>query len=291
MTTGLHVTHKFVSAKADGADNTLVKPSNWNDDHGLVMDSGFVLGNQSGSNGPVEQIPCSSAAATMLSQADIASILAYLGVRASKTGDAQLTLQSTADAGWVMMDDGTIGNASSGASTRAAADTSDLFTLLYALADADVPLFTSSGAATTRTAQGSAATAFANSCSVSLPLQLGRSFIVAGAGVGLTSRALASSVGQETTTLEQSDLPNVNQAITVNDPHHSHAVSPSGATVGVGGQNYGLNDTPAPHGDYALSIIAAATGITASFHLNGNVTQTTPTNMQPSTAWNVMLKL
>ena len=34
------------------------------------------------------------------------------------TGDAKLTLKTTADAGWVMMDDGTIGDGSSGASTR-----------------------------------------------------------------------------------------------------------------------------------------------------------------------------
>lgn len=31
----LGVTHKFSSAKADGADATLVRPSNWNDQHNL----------------------------------------------------------------------------------------------------------------------------------------------------------------------------------------------------------------------------------------------------------------
>lgn len=30
--------HKFVSAKPDGGDTTIVRPSNWNDDHALVED-------------------------------------------------------------------------------------------------------------------------------------------------------------------------------------------------------------------------------------------------------------
>jgi hypothetical protein len=34
----MQLKHKFVSAKADGADATLVQPSNWNDLHSLVAD-------------------------------------------------------------------------------------------------------------------------------------------------------------------------------------------------------------------------------------------------------------
>ena len=46
------------------------------------------------------------------------------------TGDVKTTLKTTADAGWVMMNDGTIGDASSGGTTRANADTQALFGLL-----------------------------------------------------------------------------------------------------------------------------------------------------------------
>lgn len=55
----LSVKHKFISAKADGTDNTLVKPSNWNDLHDLESDTdGFVLGRQTGlGSGPVIEIP------------------------------------------------------------------------------------------------------------------------------------------------------------------------------------------------------------------------------------------
>jgi hypothetical protein len=47
------------------------------------------------------------------------------------TGDVKLTLKSSAESGWVLMNDGSIGNASSSATARANADTSDLFALLW----------------------------------------------------------------------------------------------------------------------------------------------------------------
>lgn len=53
----------------------------------------------------------------------------------AKTGDVEHTIATTAADTWIMMDDGTIGNAASGATTRANADTEDLFKLLYASCD------------------------------------------------------------------------------------------------------------------------------------------------------------
>lgn len=35
------IKHSFVSEKADGADNTLVKPSDWNETH--VIENGSIL--------------------------------------------------------------------------------------------------------------------------------------------------------------------------------------------------------------------------------------------------------
>ena len=48
------------------------------------------------------------------------------------TGDVKATFRGVADDGWVMMDDGSIGPAGSGATTRANADCEDLFVLLWA---------------------------------------------------------------------------------------------------------------------------------------------------------------
>jgi len=47
------------------------------------------------------------------------------------TGDVKLTLKTSADTGWVLMDDGTIGSATSGATTRANADTQTLYSLIW----------------------------------------------------------------------------------------------------------------------------------------------------------------
>lgn len=47
------------------------------------------------------------------------------------TGDIKLTYKAVADDGWIIADDGSIGDATSGATTRANADTVDLFKLFY----------------------------------------------------------------------------------------------------------------------------------------------------------------
>jgi microcystin-dependent protein len=47
------------------------------------------------------------------------------------TGDVRMTFKNIADDGWIMANDGSIGNAASGATTRANADTEALFSLFY----------------------------------------------------------------------------------------------------------------------------------------------------------------
>lgn len=71
--------------------------------------------------------------------------------RAAQTGDLKFSLRGTTHAGWVKLSGGTIGNASSGASERANADTSDLFVFLWDnFSDSICPVFNSSGIAVTR---------------------------------------------------------------------------------------------------------------------------------------------
>jgi hypothetical protein len=48
--------HKMVSAKADGGDNSLVQPGDWNDEHDLLMGTAKILGRFSGGTGVVEEI-------------------------------------------------------------------------------------------------------------------------------------------------------------------------------------------------------------------------------------------
>ena len=91
------------------------------------------------------------------------------------TGDVKTTLKTAADAGWVMMNDGTIGDASSGATTRANADTQALFTLLWTnVSNTNCPVSGGRGA--------SAAADFAAHKTIALPKMLGERWLRPGAG-------------------------------------------------------------------------------------------------------------
>jgi hypothetical protein len=48
--------HKYVSGKADGGDTSLVRPSNWNDEHDLTMATARMLGRTTAGTGAVEEI-------------------------------------------------------------------------------------------------------------------------------------------------------------------------------------------------------------------------------------------
>lgn len=113
------------------------------------------------------------------------------------TGDVKLTFKVSADAGWILCNDGSIGDATSGATTRGHADTSNLFTLFYTNMTALV-VQDSAGATVARGAN--AAADFAAHRRLVIPTMLGRSLAVAGAGAGLTARTLGSTAGAETET-------------------------------------------------------------------------------------------
>ncbi len=111
-----------------------------------------------------------------------------------ETGDYRISSRATtALSGWVKVDDGTIGNAASGGTTRANADTADLFTHLWnTFSNSICPVSTGRGA--------SAAADYAANKTITLSAMLGRALVVAGAGSGLTARALGDKTGAETHT-------------------------------------------------------------------------------------------
>lgn len=70
-----------------------------------------------------------------------ANLESNLLVALQPTGLCQTYVGDTAPTGWVLCDGGTIGNATSGGTTRANADTEPLFTVIYnAMADAQAPV-------------------------------------------------------------------------------------------------------------------------------------------------------
>ena len=130
-----------------------------------------------------------------------------------KTGDVKKTIKKTAETGWLLLDGKTIGSASSGGTSRANADTSALFTLLWTDWDNTVlPIQDSSGTPTTRGA--SAAADFA--ANKRMPLPDHRERVSAGwdnlADVTRLSSPVAgdtigSSGGAESHTLITAELP------------------------------------------------------------------------------------
>lgn len=138
-----------------------------------------------------------------------------IGPVGAQTGDVKFSIVQTAPAGWILADDGTIGNASSGGTTRANADTSALFTLIWDNFDnTQCVIQTSAGTPTTRGA--SAAADFAANKRLSLPKLLGR--VIGAAGnpradntddnaAELTTRSFAADQGEEDHTLTASEMP------------------------------------------------------------------------------------
>lgn len=116
------------------------------------------------------------------------------------TGDFKFTLKATPDTGWVFLDGKTIGKAGSGATARANADTEPLYTLIWNnLPDPLAPVTGGRGA--------SAAADFAAGKTLALPNTAGRALAGAGAGPGLTARALGAMFGAESHVLTIAQMP------------------------------------------------------------------------------------
>lgn len=197
-----------------------------------------------------------------------AAMAAYITATSNPftTGDAKITFKTTADTGWIMANDQTIGSASSSA-TYANANAQALFTLLWTnVGSAYAPISGGYGA--------SAAADWAANKAMSIPKTLGRALAVAGTGTGgnATAHPLGSVVGDEAL---------ASHGHTVNDPTHTHGISALGPNIaGSGGGLTSGGNFPAPY------IVANSTGISIN-----NTGAGTSGNMQPSTFVNFMIKL
>ncbi len=183
-----------------------------------------------------------------------------------RTGDIKTSLISSAPKGWVPMNDGSIGNVGSAATTRANQDTFQLYKTIWdGVLDAWAPVSTGRGS--------SAIDDFIANKTLTLPRSLGRALAGAGTGSGLTARALGEYVGSE--------------VITINAmPNHNHPGSTvpfttsSSNTVG-GAPSNGPNFTTTPG---SVSVAAQGGGtLNVSGGANGN--------MEPTSFMNVFIKL
>lgn len=191
------------------------------------------------------------------------------------TGDVKATIKTTADTGWIVMNDGTLGNAASGGTTRANADTEALFTLLWNnTANAQCAVSTGRGA--------NAAADFAANKNIGLPKALGRALAIQGSGSGLTARVMAQILGDE------------------NPQAHNH--TGSGTTSGHSTDHShgytapGTGNTATGGGDAGLTSASSTGGVnTDHTHTYSFTSSTSGTggagNMQPSFFISIHMKL
>lgn len=140
------------------------------------------------------------------------------------TGQWVLTPDTDTPDGCVIPNGGTIGNSSSGATSRANADTADLFAFYWRLTNnTDYPIQDSAGVPTTRGA--SAAADFAANKRLPLPnIQDGDALVAA-----VSSAVLSRTAGQV-----------ISHTHSVTDPGHTHAYNAPavvGGTQGAGGNS------------------------------------------------------
>jgi hypothetical protein len=187
------------------------------------------------------------------------------------TGDVKLTLKTTADTGWVVMNDGSIGSAASGATTRANADTQALFTLIYNnTVDTDAPV---SGSRS-----GNATTDFNAGKRLTLPKALGRALACYGTGSGLNAKRLGEILGVEDTVIGS-------HTHTASQTAHSHTYSVT--TGGPGGFTDTVSAGAVPGGGGGGPTATATPAIT----VNSTGVSVTGKNWAPTLFLNVHLKL
>jgi hypothetical protein len=175
-----------------------------------------------------------------------------------RVGTILVSMQSSAPLGYVAMNDGTIGNTASGGTTRANADTFQLYKTLWdGVSDTYAPVSTGRGA--------SAVADFLANKTLTLTRSLGRALAGAGAGSGLTSRALGEFLGAESHTITANELPS-----------HTHTLV---------GQNI-LNN-----GVSAGLYTAGASGAFATTTGANSTLNTAMSIMQPTSFMNVFIKL
>jgi microcystin-dependent protein len=236
-----------------------------------VVDDGNVL---------IEDIPFLPAAV------DLGTIPAPAPDTALLTGDVIWSFNnSNVRAGWVRMNGGTIGSASSGASERANADTQALFLHLWGQDAAGLQLTVSGGRG------ASAAADWAANKAISLPDGRGRdlrgletmgrtsaNLLTGGTFTSGDGSKLGSYGGAATATLTLSQTPSHSHTVSITDPGHNHIATQTAHNHTINIIDYGhghvLNDPGHFHQYQGLTYV----GGTGDWPQNGGSTRPLPVN-------------
>lgn len=213
------IKHAFVSAKADGPDSTVVKPTDWNANHTMASDGASVyLGRSASGPGEIEELSIAAQPGedfTIYTKASVdaaiaAAIAAALdGVEFGVTGDLAASLAAT-KTNYLLCDGRTIGNVGSTA-TFANALARPLFDLLWAINNKTWPILPSRGASASAdwTALKRIALPDARGCNITM--------VNLSSGVNTLVNSLGVKVGT------------ANRSLSIaNVPSHSHTYNSAG---------------------------------------------------------------
>lgn len=185
-----------------------------------------------------------------------------------KTGEIKAYVGTTAPDGYVRANGRTLGNASSGGTERASADTSELFSLLWnSYSNAICPVSGGRGA--------SAAADYAANKTITLPDLRGRAlFGLDDMGSSAAGRLAAATIDQ--TTNGASGGADTVTLVTGNLPSHSHTFSDTVTTGGGGSHQHSISIRT------ATGVVSSGGGVEALVHpsngfSSGSTSETTDT--------------
>lgn len=206
-----------------------------------------------GFTGPVDTIVCKEESTVTLRK-DLTVLEGQVGAVSSvPTGVVNPYVGTTAPSGWLLAHGGTIGNAASGATVRANADTEALFTLIWnSMADAQAPVVGGRGA--------SAAADFAANKRITLP-DIRQRFILglAASGTGSVMGGIGGSIDHTHSVpahfhgmgagadLNITSSGTHTTSIDISHTHVNSALNVGGTTVTVNGSTTGLSLTDPQH--------------------------------------------
>jgi microcystin-dependent protein len=108
------------------------------------------------------------------------------------------------------------------------------------------------------------------------------------AGSSVDGATLGASGGAQNVTLARANLPNDSVSVSVTDPGHTHNVEASGTNLSSTGV---VNTAMDGFSGVGGIVVSATTDISASFNLNGGVTQTVVNKMPPTIIVNYILRI
>jgi len=217
------------------------------------------------------------------------------------TGDVKAMHGTGAQSGWVRANGKTLGNAASGASERANADTSALFQYLW----------TQDGTLTVSGGRGATAAGdFAANKTIALPNYINRSLaglLMGGTDPNIlasslvdnseTNDTLGATVGASTHAIAKAELPSYNLTVTdpghthtLTDPGHNHNISMTGGSGGGGNPFAGNGSSPTKQTQDATTGITMASQTTGISVASGGSGTAMPV-MQPSVLVTFYIKL